>query len=396
MTDPRSPLALAQGLIRCPSVTPLEGGALAYLAGLLAQAGFSVERPVFSEPGMPDVENLFARIGGDGPCLLFAGHTDVVPPGDAAAWRHDPFGGVVEGTELFGRGAVDMKGGIACMLAAVLAFLDLRGPDFGGAIAFLVTGDEEGPAVNGTVKLLDWARGRGERFSHCLLGEPTNPDVLGEMIKIGRRGSLTADLVVHGVQGHVAYPHRAENPIPGLLRLAQGLLAEPLDAGTAHFDASNLEFTTMDVGNPATNVIPAEARATFNIRFNDLWTPATLAAELERRLGRAAGNAVRYSLAVRPTNSVAFLTAPDAFVDQVAAAIEAETGRRPALSTTGGTSDARFIKDACPVIEFGLVGQTMHQVDERVALADLDRLAAIYGRVLDAYFPGTAETQRQA
>ncbi len=390
-----SPLALAQGLIRCPSVTPQEGGALAYLAEILAAAGFTVERPVFSEPGTPDIENLYARLG-EGPCLLFAGHTDVVPPGDAAAWRHDPFAGAIEGGELFGRGAVDMKGGIACMLAAVLAFLGRRGPDFGGAIAFLITGDEEGPAVNGTVKLLDWARARGERFAHCLLGEPTNPDTLGEMIKIGRRGSLTVNLTVHGVQGHVAYPHRAENPIPGLLRLAQGLLAEPLDAGTAHFDASNLEFTTMDVGNPATNVIPAEARATFNIRFNDLWTPETLAVELERRMAAAAGNTVRYSLDVRPTNSVAFLTQPDAFVEQVADAIEAETGRRPALSTTGGTSDARFIKDACPVIEFGLVGRTMHQIDERVAVADLDRLAAIVGRVLDAYFPEDAATQRQA
>lgn len=400
MTDSRSPLShtplsLAQGLIRCPSVTPQEGGALAYLAEILAAAGFTVERPVFSEPGTPDIENLYARLG-EGPCLLFAGHTDVVPPGDASAWRHDPFGAVIEGGELFGRGAVDMKGGIASMVAAVLAFLERRGPDFGGAIAFLITGDEEGPAVNGTVKLLDWARAKGERFSHCLLGEPTNPDTLGEMIKIGRRGSLTADLTVHGVQGHVAYPHRAENPIPGLLRLAQGLLAEPLDTGTGHFDASNLAFTTMDVGNPATNVIPAEARATFNIRFNDLWTPATLAAELERRLAAAAGNDVRYSLTVRPTNSVAFLTQPDAFVEQVADAIHAETGRRPALSTTGGTSDARFIKEACPVIEFGLVGQTMHQVDERVAIADLDRLAAIVGRVLDAYFPGDAATQRQA
>ncbi|AWB24393.1 succinyl-diaminopimelate desuccinylase [Methylobacterium currus] len=395
MTDSHSPLALAQGLIRCPSVTPHEGGALAYLAGILAAAGFAVERPVFSEAGTPDIENLYARIG-EGPCLLLAGHTDVVPPGDPSAWRHDPFAGTVEGGALFGRGAVDMKGGIACMLAAVLAFLRQRGPDFGGAIAFLITGDEEGPAVNGTVKLLDWAQARGERFSHCLLGEPTNPDALGEMIKIGRRGSLTATLTVHGVQGHVAYPHRAENPIPGLLRLAQGLLASPLDAGTAHFDASNLEFTTMDVGNPATNVIPAEARATFNVRFNDLWTPETLAAELERRLEAAAGNAVRYTLDVRPTNSVAFLTVPDAFVEQVADAIEAETGRRPALSTTGGTSDARFIKDACPVIEFGLVGQTMHQVDERVAVSDLDRLTAIYRRVLEAYFPDAAASPRQA
>jgi succinyl-diaminopimelate desuccinylase len=381
-----SPLALAQALIRCPSVTPEEGGALSFLADRLSRAGFSVERPVFSEPGTPDIQNLYARIGTAGPVLVFAGHTDVVPPGEVGSWTHGPFSGEVADGFLYGRGAVDMKGGIACMLAATLAFLDRHGPDFGGSIAFLVTGDEEGPAVNGTVKLLDWAKARGERFDHCLLGEPTNPDTLGEMIKIGRRGSLTGRITVHGRQGHVAYPHRAENPIPGLLRLASALIADPLDGGTAHFDASNLEFTTIDVGNPATNVIPASAKAVFNVRFNDDWTADTLGAEIRRRLEAAAGNAVRFSLDLQPSNSPAFLTQPDAFVDRVADAIEAETGRRPALSTTGGTSDARFIKDACPVIEFGLVGRTMHETDERVAVADLDRLTAIYGRVLDAYF----------
>ncbi|UYW27944.1 succinyl-diaminopimelate desuccinylase [Methylorubrum extorquens] len=381
-----SPLALAQALIRCPSVTPEEGGALSFLADRLSRAGFSVERPVFSEPGTPDIQNLYARIGTAGPVLVFAGHTDVVPPGEVGSWTHGPFSGEVAEGFLYGRGAVDMKGGIACMLAATLAFLDRHGPDFGGSIAFLVTGDEEGPAVNGTVKLLDWAKARGERFDHCLLGEPTNPDTLGEMIKIGRRGSLTGRITVHGRQGHVAYPHRAENPIPGLLRLASALTADPLDGGTAHFDASNLEFTTIDVGNPATNVIPASAKAVFNVRFNDDWTADTLGAEIRRRLEAAAGNAVRFSLDLQPSNSPAFLTQPDAFVNRVADAIEAETGRRPALSTTGGTSDARFIKDACPVIEFGLVGRTMHETDERVAVADLDRLTAIYGRVLDAYF----------
>ena len=385
MSD-HSPLALAQALIRCPSVTPEEGGALSFLADRLSRAGFSVERPVFSEPGTPDIQNLYARIGTAGPVLVFAGHTDVVPPGETEAWTHGPFSGEVADGFLYGRGAVDMKGGIACMLAATLAFLDRHGPDFGGSIAFLVTGDEEGPAVNGTVKLLDWAKARGERFDHCLLGEPTNPDTLGEMIKIGRRGSLTGRITVHGRQGHVAYPHRAENPNPGLMRLASALTADTLDGGTAHFDASNLEFTTIDVGNPATNVIPASAKAVFNVRFNDDWTADTLGAEIRRRLEAAAGNAVRFSLDLQPSNSPAFLTQPDAFVDRVADAIEAETGRRPALSTTGGTSDARFIKDACPVIEFGLVGRTMHETDERVAVADLDRLTAIYGRVLDAYF----------
>ena len=382
-----TPLALAQALIRCPSVTPEEGGALSFLTDVLSRVGFSVERPVFSEPGTPAIENLYARIGTAGPVLVFAGHTDVVPPGEVTSWTHGPFSGEVADGFLYGRGAVDMKGGIACMLAATLAFLDRHGPDFGGSIAFLVTGDEEGPAVNGTVKLLDWARARGERFDHCMLGEPTNPETLGEMIKIGRRGSLTGRITVHGRQGHVAYPHRAENPIPGLLRLASALVAEPLDDGTAHFDASNLEFTTVDVGNPATNVIPASARAVFNVRFNDDWTADSLGAEIRRRLEAAAGNAVRFSLDLQPSNSPAFLTQPDAFVDLVAGAIEAETGRRPALSTTGGTSDARFIKDACPVIEFGLVGRTMHETDERVAVADLDRLTAIYGRVLSAYFP---------
>ncbi|GJE60212.1 succinyl-diaminopimelate desuccinylase [Methylobacterium trifolii] len=383
-----SPLSLAQALIRCPSVTPEEGGALALLDAILSAAGFWVERPVFSEPGEPDIENLYARIGSGAPCLLFAGHTDVVPPGDAAAWTHGPFAGEVADGMLYGRGAADMKGGIACMLAAALAFLKARGPDFPGSIAFLITGDEEGPAVNGTVKLLDWARARGERFDHCLLGEPTNPSRLGEMIKIGRRGSLTGRLTVHGRQGHVAYPHRAENPIPGMLRLASSLIADPIDGGTRHFDASNLEFTTLDVGNAATNVIPADARAVFNVRFNEGWTAQTLGDEIRRRLDVAAGNAIRFTLDLQPSNSPAFLTRPDAFVDLVAQAVEAETGLRPALSTTGGTSDARFIKDACPVIEFGLVGETMHQTDECVAVADLERLTAIYGLVLERYFFG--------
>jgi succinyl-diaminopimelate desuccinylase len=386
MPADHSALSLAQALIRCPSVTPEDRGALDVVAQALSGAGFSVERPVFSEPGYPDTPNLYARIGDRGPCLVFAGHTDVVPEGDGA-WRYGPFDATVADGLLYGRGAADMKGGVACMLAATLAFIARRGGTFPGSIAFLITGDEEGPAVNGTVKLLDWARARGERFDHCLLGEPTNPGRLGEMIKIGRRGSLTGKLTVLGRQGHVAYPHKAENPIPGLLRLASALAVEPLDGGTAHFDASNLEFTTIDVGNPATNVIPATARATFNVRFNDDWTAASLGAELCRRLEQAAGNAVRFTLDLQPSNAPAFLTQPDAFVDLVSRAIQAETGLTPTLSTTGGTSDARFIKDACPVIEFGLVGETMHQVDECVAVADIERLTAIYERVLEAYFP---------
>jgi succinyl-diaminopimelate desuccinylase len=381
----RSPLQLAQSLLRCPSVTPEEGGALAYIAALLTEAGFEVHRPVFSEAGTPDVENLYARMGASEPFLLFAGHTDVVPPGDIGRWTHDPFGGEIEGGELYGRGAVDMKGGIACMMAAALQFVTEQ-PDFEGSLGFLITGDEEGPAINGSVKLLEWARARGERFSHCILGEPTNPQRLGDMVKIGRRGSLTGRLVVEGRQGHVAYPHLANNPIPGMMRLLEGLLREPLDGGTDHFDASNLEVTTFDVDNPAANVIAGEARATFNIRFNDIWTPETLGREIDRRLRESAGNEVRYRLTIEPTNAVAFLTPPNAFVDFISDAIEAETGRKPALSTTGGTSDARFIVKDCPVVEFGLVGQTMHQVDERVAVEDLDRLTAIYHRILYAYF----------
>jgi succinyl-diaminopimelate desuccinylase len=379
------PVALAQALIRCPSVTPVEGGALTLLANRLREAGFTVELPVFSEPGTPDVTNLYARIGTGSPCLVFAGHTDVVPPGDRSLWRHDPFGGVVEDGFLYGRGAVDMKGGIAASIAAMLDFLAARGSGFIGSIAFLITGDEEGPAVNGTVKLLDWARARGETFDHCVLGEPTNPERLGDMVKIGRRGSLTGRLTVHGKQGHVAYPHLAENPIPALLRLAAALVAEPLDGGTEHFDASNLELTTIDVGNPASNVIPAEARAVFNIRFSDLWSPESLADEIRNRLSRAAGT-TRYELTFAPTNSVAFLTAPGPFVELVADAVAGETGRRPALSTTGGTSDARFIKRDCPVVEFGPVGATMHGIDERVAIEDLRQLTRIYGAILTRYF----------
>ncbi|MFN3674023.1 MAG: succinyl-diaminopimelate desuccinylase [Bosea sp. (in: a-proteobacteria)] len=383
--DPLDPVALTQALVRCPSVTPSEGGALALLAQVLDGHGYSVHRQVFSEPDTPDVENLYARIGEDGPVFAIAGHTDVVPVGDAAAWTRDPFGGAIEDGALYGRGACDMKGGLAAMIAAALRYRR-DNPDAPGSIAFLITGDEEGPAVNGTVKLLAWAHARGERFDHCLLGEPTNPTAMSDMIKIGRRGSLTGRLVVHGKQGHVGYPHLAENPIRGMVRLLAALDAVPLDVGTEFFDPSNLEVTTVDTGNRATNVVPAQARAVFNIRFNDIWTPDTLQAELERRLREAAGNSVRYELACEPTNAVAFLTQPGPFVAMVADAVEAETGQRPALSTTGGTSDARFIKDYCPVVEYGVVGQTMHQIDERVAVADLQALTRITERLLGRYF----------
>ena len=383
--DPIDPVALTQALVRCASVTPAEGGALALLDAVLSAEGFKVERPVFSEPGMPDIENLYARIGSEGPVFVIAGHTDVVPPGDLSAWTHDPFAAEIEGGTLYGRGACDMKGGLAAMTSAAIRYRR-ENPDAPGSIAFLVTGDEEGPAVNGTVKLLAWADARGEPFDHCLLGEPTNPAAMSDMIKIGRRGSLTGKLTVQGVQGHVGYPHLAQNPIRGMVRLLAALDATPLDAGTEHFDPSNLEVTTLDVGNPATNVIPAQARAVFNIRFNDLWTPETLAAEIERRLREAAGNTVRYEISFEPTNAVAFLTQPGPFVAMVADAVEAETGKRPALSTTGGTSDARCIKNYCPVVEYGVVGQTMHQIDERVAIADLVTLERITHRLLARYF----------
>ena len=392
--DPLDPVALTQALVRCPSVTPHEGGALALLGAVLANEGYNVERPIFSAPGTADIENLYARIGTEGPVFVIAGHTDVVPVGDAAAWTRDPFGGTVADGMLHGRGACDMKGGLAAMTAAALRFRREH-PEAPGSIAFLVTGDEEGPAVNGTVKLLEWAHARGERFDHCLLGEPTNPAAMSDMIKIGRRGSLTGRLTVNGKQGHVGYPHLADNPIRGMVRLLAALDATPLDRGTAHFDPSNLEVTTLDVGNPATNVVPAQAKAVFNIRFNDVWTPETLAAEIERRLRDAAGNSVRYEISFDPTNSVAFLTQPGPFVSMVADAVEAETGKRPALSTTGGTSDARFIKSYCPVVEYGVVGQTMHQVNECVAVADLVALEAITYRLLASYFPAPSDVAAQ-
>jgi succinyl-diaminopimelate desuccinylase len=378
-----SALDIARDLIRCASVTPADEGALDVVARTLSAAGFACERVTFSAPGTPDIDNLYARIGTASPCLMFAGHTDVVPPGDAAQWRFPPFSAEVADGQLWGRGAVDMKGGLAASIAGALAYLRDHGRPK-GSIAFLITGDEEGPAVNGTVKLLEWAKARGERFDHCILGEPTNPDALGDMIKIGRRGSLTGRLTIHGKQGHVGYPHLADNPVTTMVRVLTALKAKPLDAGTAHFDASNLEITTVDVGNPATNVIPAAASAVFNIRFNDLWTPETLAAEITARV--CAAEAKSFDLTFDPTNAVAFLTSPGPFVDLVAGAVEAQTGRRPVLSTTGGTSDARFIQAYCPVVEFGLVGQTMHAVDERTPVEDIERLAAIYAGVLAAYF----------
>lgn len=375
---------MTRQLVQCASVTPTEGGALGLIEGWLKPYGFEVHRPVFSEARTYDVENLYARIGGEGTCLVFAGHTDVVPTGDESRWSRAPFSGDVIGGEIWGRGASDMKSGVAASIAAVLDHIDAHGVPANGAIAFLITGDEEADAINGTVKLLAWAKARGERFDACLLGEPTCPETFGDMMKIGRRGSLSGDLVVEGMQGHVAYPHLAKNPIDGLMRLMVPL-KEPLDHGTAHFGPTNLEFTSVDVGNPARNVIPASATAKFNIRFNDTWTSETLEAELRRRLA-GVNDAPNYTLLCHPTNAEAFLTKPGPFVEMVAAAVEAETGIKPQLSTTGGTSDARFIQAYCPVIEFGVVGKTMHKIDERVTISDVDGLARVYGRAIIGFF----------
>jgi succinyl-diaminopimelate desuccinylase len=379
------PIAIARNLLRCPSVTPEEGGALTYLGRVLKGVGFEVHRMIFTEPGTAPVENLFARIGTGSPHFVFAGHTDVVPPGDAARWTHPPFAGDIAGGALYGRGAVDMKGAIACAVAASVEHLQAN-PGPKGSLSFLITGDEEGVAVNGSIKLLRWAAEHGEKFDHCLLGEPTNPKSVGDMIKIGRRGSLNASLVVTGKQGHVAYPDLAHNPIPGLITIMQALLAEPLDHGSAHFDPSNLEFTTVDVGNETVNLIPAEARARFNVRYNDCHSATALRTLIETRAQKAAKDRVRWQVAWDASNADVFLTAPGPFVDLVSGAIVDVTGRKPALSTAGGTSDARFIKDYCPVVEFGLVNTTMHAVDERVATADLITLTAIYRRTLDRYF----------
>jgi len=380
------PVAIARELVRCRSITPEEGGALSYLHTVLEAAGFTVHRPTFAEPGTAPVENLFARIGDTKPNLVFAGHTDVVPPGDEKAWQHPPFAGDVAGDKLYGRGAVDMKGGIACFVAAALDYLaGNSGAPKNGSISFLITGDEESVAVNGTVKLLQWAAARGETFDHCLLGEPSNIETIGDNIRAGRRGSLNGTLIVTGRQGHVAYPERFDNPIRGLVTLIAALQV-PLDEGNENFAPSNLEFTSVDVGNPTVNVVPAEARARFNIRYNDRHTQTSLKALIERRAESAASGRVHYRFEWQPSNADVFITKQGPFTDLAVAAIKEVTGRTPELSTSGGTSDARFIKDYCPIFEFGLVGQTMHQVDECVSVADLITLTAVYRRIIEKYF----------
>ncbi|MGR3466814.1 MAG: succinyl-diaminopimelate desuccinylase [Shimia sp.] len=380
-TPPNDPVALTAALVRCPSVTPEEGGALQLLQEHLSAAGFACTRV-----DRNGTANLFARSGakGAGRSLGFNGHTDVVPVGDASAWTHDPFGAVEEDGWLYGRGATDMKSGVAAFAAAAMDFVRDAPPE--GAVILAITGDEEGDATDGTTALLDWMSQEGEAMSDCIVGEPTSPTEMGEMLKIGRRGSLTAWIEARGEQGHSAYPHKARNPLHPLLAALSRMTAEPLDEGTAHFDPSTLAVVTVDTGNPATNVIPASARATVNIRFNDLHSGASITDWLGGILREAEGDTgVRLTMEVKVSGE-SFLTPPGPLSEMVAAAVQAETNRVPVLSTSGGTSDARFVKDHCPVIECGLVGHRMHAVDERVRVEHIHQLKAIYARILREYF----------
>jgi succinyl-diaminopimelate desuccinylase len=386
MSGTTDPIALAQALIRCQSVTPKEAGALTLLQGVLSPAGFDCQRVTFSEPGFEPVDNLYARIGSSGPNLCFAGHADVVPPGDESAWTSPPFAAAIRDGVLYGRGAVDMKGEIACFVAAALRYLGGGKGKAKGSISLLITGDEEGDSVNGTIKVLDWLQARGETLDACIVGEPSSRHAVGDEIKIGRRGSLNGELVVEGKQGHAAYPHIADNPIPKLARIIDRLAALPLDTGTAHFEPSHVAVTVISVPNTATNVIPGLARAKFNVRYNDAHSRPTMEALIRACCEKAAAEVgARYQLTFSGTGDV-FLTEPGPLVDTTIAAVREVTGRTPKLTTTGGTSDARFIKDFCPVVELGLVNATIHQVDERVATADLETLTRIYERFLAGYF----------
>ena len=375
-------LDLTRAMIACPSVTPEDGGTQKVLQDALAGLGFTCHNQTFSDDNTPDVSNLYARLGSTSPNFCFAGHTDVVPVGDLDSWEDDPFSAEVKDGMLYGRGAADMKSAIACFAEATSRFLENHGSDFGGSISFLITGDEEGPAINGTRKLLEWAKAEGEVLDACLVGEPTNLTELGEMIKIGRRGSLNGTLTVHGVQGHTAYPHLGDNPIHRLVKMLSVLTNEPMDDGTDHFQASTLQISTVDVGNPASNVIPAKAIAVFNIRYNDLHTSATLESWLRKKLDAVGGE---YDLDIYVSGE-SFLTQPGPLSKIIAGAVQSVTGNAPELSTTGGTSDARFIKDYCPVAEFGPIGQTMHKSNECIAVQDLAALTDIYTAVLERFF----------
>ena len=378
------PIPLTQALIRCPSVTPDDAGALGVLEAALTPLGFACKRLRFEAPDSPSIENLYARLGTARPNFVFAGHTDVVPPGERGLWRRDPFAAEIAGGVLYGRGAADMKSAIAAFVAATARVL-ANGPPK-GSISLLITGDEEGPAVNGTVKVLDWMKGNGESLDHCLVGEPTSATRAGDVIKIGRRGSMNVRVTVKGIQGHAAYPARALNPIPIMASFIARLSGWILDKGSEHFEPSTLALTTVDVGNPAVNVIPAEASAGFNIRFNDLHTPQSLMGTIEglaRDVTRACGGEIKLAHAV---SGVSFITHPGAFTDLISGAVSRVTGQAPQFSTTGGTSDARFIKDHCPVAELGLAGGTMHKADECASLEDIEILTRIYQAVLEDYF----------
>ncbi len=379
----QAPLDLAQRLIRCPSVTPRDEGALDILQEALETLGFQCTRLPFSEDGAEDVDNLYARLGTAEPHFCYGGHTDVVPVGDREGWTVDPFGAEVIDGVLYGRGASDMKAGIAAFVAATARFLARRGPDFGGSLSLLITGDEEGVGINGTRKLVRWLEERGETLNHCLVGEPTNPDALGDMVKVGRRGNLIGYLTVFGTQGHTAYPHLADNPIHRLLDMLNRIRETPLDEGTEHFQPSTFVVSTIDVGNPGTNIIPAKASATFNIRFNDNHTQASLGTWLRGIFDSVGGE---YSFR-QQDNGEAFICPPERLAHLIADASEKITGKRPEFSTTGGTSDARYIHRLCTCAEFGLVGKSMHKTDEHQAVADIETLAAIYAEVLDGYFP---------
>ncbi len=380
------PVALTQALIRCESVTPHEGGALTLLQNILEPAGFECHRMIFSEPGTPDIDNLYARLGTGRPHLCFAGHTDVVPVGNEAAWTAPPFGGEIRDGILYGRGAVDMKGCVAAFVAATMRYVHIHGGLPRGSLSFLITGDEEGPSINGTVKVLAWLKARDEVIDACLVGEPSNPKAIGDEIKIGRRGSLNAELIVHGKQGHSAYPDIADNPVPKLARMIDQLASAKLDTGTANFQPSNLQVTVISVPNTATNVIPAEARAKLNIRYNDAWTRAKMETWVRETAAAAAAElGAAFDLTFSGTGDV-FVTKPGPLVSTLKDAVKSVTGRTPQLTTGGGTSDARFIKDHCPVVEFGLVNATIHQVDEHTSLADLAALTDIYERFIGNYF----------
>ena len=378
---PVDPIALTADLVRCPSITPIEGGALQLLDKLLSEAGFETWRV-----DRNNTPNLYARWGvrGANKSFGFNGHTDVVPLGDEAAWTVDPFGGDIKDGILYGRGATDMKSGVAAFVAAAIDFVTDTPPD--GAVIIAITGDEEGPSTDGTIALLDWMQANNEAMTACIVGEPTCPELMGDMIKVGRRGSLTAHFTVTGKQGHSAYPHRANNPLPAMMRLMDRLASHEMDRGSDHFDPSTLAVVTVDTGNPATNVIPASCRATANVRFNDLHTSASVVAWMQSQVAAVAAEfGVNIDTPVRVSGE-SFLTPPGALSDLVSAAVQAETGITPKLSTTGGTSDARFVKDHCPVVEFGLVGKTMHQVDECVPVEQITQLKAVYERVLSQYF----------